>query len=259
MTIRLDDTIVLVTGAAGGIGRAICKSLEAAGATVIASDLVEGSRVPEAQAYFRHDVTSEADWARIAAEISSKYGRLDALVNAAAIVRVASIEETGLEAWRKVQSVNVESIHIGTRAMLPLLKKSGATRPGGASIVNFSSVGGLRGAALASAYCTSKGAVKLYTKSAAIEFGALKYNIRVNSVHPGGIQTEMLQSMMQRYVDLGVAPSLEASAAGINARHPLGRMGRPNEIGGGVVYLCSTAASFVTGSELVIDGGFSAI
>jgi NAD(P)-dependent dehydrogenase (short-subunit alcohol dehydrogenase family) len=259
MTIRLEDTIALVTGAAGGIGRAICQSLKAAGATVIATDLAEAGRVAEAEAYFRHDVTSEADWARIAAEISSKYGRLDALVNAAAIAPVASIEETGLDTWRKVLSVNVESIHIGTRAMLPLLKKSGATRPGGASIVNFSSVGGLRGAALTSAYCTSKGAVKLYTKSAAIEFGALKYNIRVNSVHPGGIETDMLQSMMQRYVDLGAAPSLEACAAGISARHPLGRMGRPNEIGGGVVYLCSTEASFVTGSELVIDGGFSAI
>jgi NAD(P)-dependent dehydrogenase (short-subunit alcohol dehydrogenase family) len=101
--------------------------------------------------------------------------------------------------------------------------------------------------------------VKLYSKSAAIEFAALKYNIRVNSLHPGGIQTEMLHSMMQRYVDLGAAPSVEACAAGISARHPLGRMGTPQEMGGGVVYLCSTDASFVTGSEFVIDGGFSAI
>jgi NAD(P)-dependent dehydrogenase (short-subunit alcohol dehydrogenase family) len=259
MTIRLDDTIVLVTGAAGGIGRAVCQSLDEAGATVIASDLKEGATVPGAAAYHRHDVSSEADWARIAGDIAAAYGRLDALVNTAAIARVASIEETDLAMWRKVQAVNVESIHIGTRAMLELLKTSGRTRPGGASIVNFSSVGGLRGAAFTSAYCTSKGAVKLYSKSAAIEFGALKYNIRVNSLHPGGIRTEMLGSMMERYVELGASPSVEVSAAAIGARHPIGRMGNAEEIGGGVVYLCSTAASFVTGSELVIDGGFSAI
>jgi NAD(P)-dependent dehydrogenase (short-subunit alcohol dehydrogenase family) len=259
MTIKLDDTIALVTGAAGGIGRAVCQALKEAGATVVGTDLADNARVPGTDGYHRHDVTSEADWARIAAAIEGKYGRLDALVNAAAIARVASIEETSLEAWRKLQAINVESVHIGTRAMLPLLKKSGATRLGGASIVNFSSVGGLRGAAFCASYCTSKGAVKLYTKSAAIEFGALKYNIRVNSVHPGGIKTEMLHSMMERYVELGAAPSVEACDAGISARHPIGRMGTPQEIGGGVVYLCSTAASFVTGSEFVIDGGFSAI
>jgi NAD(P)-dependent dehydrogenase (short-subunit alcohol dehydrogenase family) len=259
MIISLHDTIALVTGAAGGIGRAVCQALKEAGATVIATDLADGARIPSADAYFRHDVSSESDWARIAAEVASKYGRLDALVNAAAIAPVASIENTSLELWRKIQAVNVESIHIGTRAMLELLKESGRSRPGGASIVNFSSVGGLRGAAFSAAYCTSKGAVKLYSKSAAIEFGALKYNIRVNSVHPGGIKTEMLHSMMQSYVDLGAVPSVETSAAAISARHPLGRMGSADEISGGVVYLCSPAASFVTGSEFVIDGGFSAI
>jgi NAD(P)-dependent dehydrogenase (short-subunit alcohol dehydrogenase family) len=259
MTIRLDDTIALVTGAAGGIGRAVCQALKRAGATVIGTDLADHTSLPGTDAYRRHDVTSEADWARVAADIGAKYGRLDALVNGAAVARVASIEETTLEAWRKLQAINVESVHIGTRAMLPLLKKSGASRAGGAAIVNFSSVGGLRGAAFCASYCTSTGAVKLYTKSAAIEFGALKYNIRVNSVHPGGIKTDMLHSMMERYVELGVAPSVEAADAGISARHPIGRMGTPEEIGGGVVYLCSTDASFVTGSELVIDGGFSAI
>lgn len=259
MSISVEDSIVLVTGAAGGIGRAICEALSESGATVIASDLMEHASVPGASRYHRHDVTSEADWASIAGVIQGEHGRLDALVNAAGIARVASIEETSLDMWRRVQAVNVESIHIGTRAMLPLLRKSGQTRPGGASIVNFSSVGGLRGAALCAAYCSSKGAVKLYSKSAAIEFGALKYNIRVNSVHPGGIETGMMQLIMQRYVELGAAPSFEAANAAVNARHPLGRMGNPAEIGAGVVYLCSSAASFVTGSELVIDGGFSAI
>jgi NAD(P)-dependent dehydrogenase (short-subunit alcohol dehydrogenase family) len=259
MSINLDDTIVLVTGAAGGIGRAVCRSLKDAGAIVIATDLAERADIPGADDYHPHDVTSEADWDRIAQVVKATYGRLDALVNNAAIAQVASIEELTLESWRKIQAVNVESILLGTRALLELLKISGKTRKGGASIVNFSSVGGMRGAAFTSAYCTSKGAVKLFSKSAAIEFGALRYNIRVNSVHPGGIGTEMLGSMIQRYVDLGAVPSAQVAEAGIIAQHPIGRMGKPDEIGGGVVYLCSTASSFVTGSEFVIDGGFTAV
>jgi NAD(P)-dependent dehydrogenase (short-subunit alcohol dehydrogenase family) len=259
MTIRLDDTIALVTGAAGGIGRAVCQSLKDAGATVIATDLAQDADVPAAAAYYPHDVSREMDWARIAEQVRVRYGRLDALVNAAAIAKVARIEDTSLDVWRKVQSVNVESILIGMRAMLELLRISGKTRKGGASIVNFSSVGGQRGAAFAAAYCSSKGAVKLLTKSAAIEFAALGYGIRVNSVHPGGIATDMLESMMQRYVDIGAVPAREVAEAAIVANHPIGRLGTPEEIGGGVVYLCSSAASFVTGSELVIDGGFTAI
>jgi len=259
MTIKLNDTVVLVTGAAGGIGRAVCRSLKDAEATVIASDLAEHADIAAADLYFRHDVTSEKDWARIAGEIKGKYGRLDALVNNAAIAQVASIESTTLESWRKIQAVNVESVLIGTVAMLDLLKTSGKTRKGGASIVNFSSVGGLRGAAFTAAYCTSKGAVKLFTKSAAIEFAALGYNIRVNSVHPGGIDTDMLLSMMQRYVELGAVESVQVAQAGVVSQHPIGRMGKPEELGGGVVYLCSTDSSFVTGSEFVIDGGFTCI
>jgi NAD(P)-dependent dehydrogenase (short-subunit alcohol dehydrogenase family) len=257
--VQLVDTIVLITGAAGGIGRAVSRALKDAGATVVATDLAAEVDIPGADAYYRHDVTREGDWSHIAGEIAAKYGRLDCLVNNAAIAQVASIEATTLESWRKIQAVNVESILIGTRAMLELLKTGGKTRKGGASIVNFSSVGGLRGAAFTSAYCTSKGAVKLFSKSAAIEFGALRYNIRVNSVHPGGIDTEMLRSMMQRYVDFGAVPSVQVAEAGIIAQHPIGRMGKPEEIGGGVVYLCSTAASFVTGSEFVIDGGFTSV
>ena len=258
MTIRLDDTIALVTGAAGGIGLAVCQALHEAGATVVATDVADTSKVAAAHT-LRHDVTSETDWQRVAGEVQRRYGRLDALVNLAAIAPVASIEDTSIDAWRKVQAVNVDSIVIGMRTLLPLLKISGKTRPGGASIVNFSSVGGLRGAALCAAYCSSKGAVTLLSKCAAIEFAALGYKIRVNSVHPGGIESEMMSSMMKRYVDLGATPSVQAAEAAIVAQHPIGRLAKPEELGGGVVYLCSTAASFVTGSELVIDGGFTAV
>jgi NAD(P)-dependent dehydrogenase (short-subunit alcohol dehydrogenase family) len=259
MTIRLDDTIALVTGAAGGIGLQVCRALTDAGATVIGTDLAERTGLPGARSYYRHDVTSGSDWARIAADLKAQYGRLDALVNIAAIAPVESIEKTTLAEWRRTQAVNVESILIGTQAMLPLLKESGKTRKGGASVVNFSSVGGQRGAAFTAAYCSSKGAVKLFSKSAAIEFGALRYNIRVNSVHPGVLHTGMVRNMMDRYVQLGVAESRAAAESGVAAAHPIGRIGEPEEIGGGVVYLCSSAASFVTGSELVIDGGFTAV
>ena len=129
----------------------------------------------------------------------------------------------------------------------------------GASIVNFSSVGGLRGAAFNAAYCTSKAAIKMLSKCLGAEFAALGYNIRVNSVHPGGIDTNMLGSIMDKYVELGAVPSREAAEEGIRLNHPIGRMGRPDELGGGVVFLCSEAASFVTCAEFLIDGGFSQV
>src|SRR5882724_3245023 len=232
---------------AAALGKALRQgaAMSRAGATVLATDLASEAAVPGAVSYRRHDVSSARDWAQIAIEVRTKYGRLDALVNAAAICQVKSIEETTLEEWRHVQAVNVESMLIGTQAMLPLLKASGKTRKGGASIVNFSSVGGQRGAAFTAAYCTSKGAVKLFSKSAAIEFGMLKYNIRVNSVHPGGIHTPMMHAIIDRYVQLGAVPSREAAEAGVIAAHPIGRLGDPEEMGGGVVYLCPPDPSFV--------------
>ena len=257
MSIHLSDKNILVTGAAGGIGRAICQALTAAGARVVATDLVADGAGIECTRYVQHDVSSAEAWAAVAESVASTEARLDALVNNAAISVVASIEATTLEQWREVQSVNVESVLLGTQAMLPLLKAAAKTNAAGASIVNFSSVGGLRGAAFNAAYCASKTAIKNFSKSAAHEFGALGYNIRVNSVHPGGVDTPMLRSIIGAYVDLGAAPSFEAAEQGVKARHALGRLATPEDIAGGVTYLCSDAASFVTGSELVIDGGFT--
>jgi len=259
MTISLPDTVAVVTGAAGGIGREICKAMRAAGAVVIATDLAAAAPGLDADLYLQHDVTSEADWKRVEAAVRERSGKLDALINAAAISIVTKIEDTPLSEWHRVNAVNVDSIIIGVQTLPPLLKEGGKARKGGASIVNFSSVGGLRGAAFNAAYCTSKGAVKLLSKCMSAEFLALGYNIRTNSVHPGGIDTNMLGSIMDRYVEIGAVPSREVALQGIVANHPIGRMGRPDELGGGVVFLCSEAASFVTGSEFVIDGGFSSI
>jgi NAD(P)-dependent dehydrogenase (short-subunit alcohol dehydrogenase family) len=259
MTIALDNVVAVVTGAAGGIGRELVKALKAANATVIATDLAADAQIEGADHYLKHDVTSEADWQAVAALVQDKYGRLDALVNNAGYSIVTKFEETPLADFHRVNAINVDSIIIGTQIMLPLLKEGGKARSGGASVVNFSSVGGLRGAAFNAAYCTSKAAVKMLSKCLGAEFAALGHNIRVNSVHPGGIDTPMLGSIMDKYVELGAAPSREVAQAAMEARHPIGRMGRPAEMGGGVVYLCSDAASFVTCAEFVMDGGFSQV
>lgn len=141
---------------------------------------------------------------------------------------------------------------------LNLLKAGAQKSKGGASVVNMSSVGGLRGSAFNSAYCVTKAAVQNFSKSAAVEFGMLGYTIRVNSYHPGGVDTPMLKGIMQAYVDLDAASSMKEAQAGIIASHPIGRIADPAEMAGGVVFLCSDASSFMTGSELVNDGGFTA-
>ncbi|HQS70465.1 MAG: short-chain dehydrogenase [Novosphingobium sp. 17-62-8] len=259
MTIALDNVVAVVTGAAGGIGRELVKALKAANAIVIATDLAAEAEIEGADHYLRHDVTSEADWRAVAALVQDNYGRLDALVNNAGYSIVTKFEDTPLADFHRVNAINVDSVIIGTQIMLPLLREGGKARKGGASVVNFSSVGGLRGAAFNAAYCTSKAAVKMLSKCLGAEFGALGYNIRVNSVHPGGIDTAMLGSIMDRYVELGAVPSREVAMQGIVANHPIGRMGRAEEMGGGVVYLCSDAASFVTCAEFLMDGGFSQV
>ncbi|MFM6852983.1 MAG: SDR family NAD(P)-dependent oxidoreductase, partial [Sphingopyxis sp.] len=147
MTIALPDTVAVVTGAAGGIGREVVKAMKAAGATVIATDLPETADHGGADDYVRHDVTNPADWQAVETLAREKYGRVDALVNVAAISIVTRLEDTPLAEWHRVNSVNVDSIIIGVQTLLPLLKIGGQARKGGASIVNFSSVGGLRGAA----------------------------------------------------------------------------------------------------------------
>jgi len=259
MTIALPGVMAVVTGAAGGIGREIVKAMKAAGATVIATDLATSEEVEGADHYLKHDVTSEADWRAVEALVRKNYGRLDALVNNAGYSIVTKFEDTPLSEFHKVNAVNVDSAVIGTQIMLDLLKEGGKARPTGASVINFSSVGGINGAAFNSVYCVSKAAIGMLSKCLGAEFAALGYNIRVNSVHPGGIETPMLRSIMQRYVDLGASPSIEASVQAMNATHPIGRLGKASEMAGGVVFLASEASSFMTCDELVMDGGFTKV
>lgn len=254
----LSGTVSLVTGATGGIGRATVKALRDAGSTVIASDIAAEAAMDAAAEYHCLDVTDEAAWTTLIADIAARHGRLDALVNNAGISVTGSIAETSLAEWRKCQAVNVEGVFLGTRAAADLLRHSGVDRKGGASIVNLSSVGGLKGSAYMAAYCTSKGAVRLFTKSAAAEYAMLGWPIRVNSVHPGGIDTNMMDTIYARYVEAGLFADEQTARATVSAGHAIGRMGEPEEIAAGIVYLCSPGASFMTGSELVIDGGMTA-
>ena len=220
MTIALDNVVALVTGANGGIGREICKAMKAAHAVVIATDMsAEPASGLECDGYIQHDVTSLADWEEIAGYISEKHGRLDALVNNAGISIVTKIEDTPLSEWHRVNAVNVDSAVIGVQTLLPLLKEGGKARAGGASIVNLSSVGGLRGAAFNAAYCTSKAAIKMLTKCMGAEFAALGYNIRCNSVHPAALLTPMWAALR------GTGPDRPARAAEGVRGTPLRRFG----------------------------------
>lgn len=254
----LGGTVALVTGATGGIGRATCQALADAGSTVIASDLAESAEVAGAASYRRLDVTDEGSWQALIAAIEAEHGRLDILVNNAGISVTNAIADSSLAEFRRCMAINVEGVFLGTRAAQALLAKSGADRKGGSSIVNLSSVGGLRGAAYMATYCASKGAVKLFTKSAGVEYAMLGLPIRVNSVHPGGIDTDMMDTIYARYVDGGLFPDMDTARATVSASHAMGRMGDPAEIAAGIVYLSTPAASFMTGSELVIDGGMTA-
>jgi NAD(P)-dependent dehydrogenase (short-subunit alcohol dehydrogenase family) len=259
MTIGLDNVIAVVTGANGGIGRATVAAMKAAGAVVIAADLQPEGAAQDCDRYLSLDVTRPEDWERLRALVESEYGRLDALVHNAGLSIVSRFEETPLAEFHRVNAVNVDSVIIGTQALLGLLIEGGKARRGGAAVVNISSVGGLRGAPFNAAYCTSKAAVAMLSKCMGAEFAALGHKVRVNSLHPGGVDTGMLGGIFQRYVDLGVMPDVDTAIAGTAARHPIGRMGRPEEIAGGVVFLCSDAASFMTCDELVIDGGFASV
>jgi NAD(P)-dependent dehydrogenase (short-subunit alcohol dehydrogenase family) len=254
----LSGTVSLVTGASGGIGRATCKSLAQAGSFVVAADLASDARIAGAAEYYPFDVTDEESWGELIALISSRHNRLDNLVNNAGVSIVNTIAETSLAEWRKCQAVNVEGLFLGTKKAADLLAKSGHDRKGGSSIVNLSSVAGLRGGAAMAAYSTSKGGARLFTKSAAMEYAHLNLPIRVNSIHPGSIDTGMMDDIYRRFVETGLFLDEKTAREAVSGWHPMGRMGKAGEIAEGIVYLCSSAASFVTGSELVIDGGMTA-
>ncbi len=264
---KLEGRVALVTGGLRGIGAAIVERFLAEGAVVLCADL-KAPDDPEAVKaikewgrrahYLQLNVADEAQWERAAAAISRDHKRLDILVNNAGVDGVGPVETISLELWRRVMSVNIDGAFLGVKHLTTLMSASGRKTPGGASIINISSIMGLVGYSETSAYNASKGAIRLFTKAIAIEFAQKRMGIRANSIHPGFVRTPLLDFGMQRWADKGLAPSAQALIDGLDAATPLGRIARPEEIAGPALFLASDDASYVTGAELVVDGGWTA-
>jgi len=254
----LKGRVALVTGAARGIGSATAKALAAKGAKVLVTDLLDGAETASAVggAFVKHDVTSEDDWIAAVAEARKQFGGLDILVNNAGVFVIAPIVAMTLEDFRRVQQINVEGVFLGMKHAIPAIAERAQQWDGGGSIVNLSSVAGINGSALVSAYCASKGAVRLMTKAAALEVAAMK--IRINSVHPGIIDTAMGSQLVEDFAATGAMGGANETRTQLAARHPLGHFGRDTDVANMVAFLASDAAAFSTGSEFVLDGGLTA-
>jgi 3(or 17)beta-hydroxysteroid dehydrogenase len=262
---RVKGKVALITGGAGGIGGATALLLVKEGAKVVITDIDEagGKQVVEdigreggKVIFLKHDVTREQDWKEVIDKTMAEFGRLDVLVNNAGILFHKYIEDTSLEEWRRVMSINLDGVFLGTKHAIGAMKKSG-----GGSIINLSSVAGLVGmVADTLAYATSKGAVRLFTKSIAIQCSKAGHdcNIRVNSVHPGFILTPMLEKVYRKEVER-TGRSFEEIKKARGERAPIGRMGSPQDIAYGILFLASDESQYMTGAELVIDGGYTAV
>ena len=264
---RLEGRVALVSGALRGIGLAIAERYLAERASVVLADLADPgdpavvatlARLGPTASYRKLDVANELDWKQAEIATRALHGRLDILVNNAGIDCTGAVEQLELAAWRRIMSVNVDGVFLGTKTFTPLLADSGRRTPFGSSIINISSIMGLVGYADSSAYNTSKGAVRLFTKSVAIEFATKRTPIRVNSIHPGFVNTPLLQISLQKWVAAGMAGKVQDLIDGIAAATPNGRLAEPAEIAGAAFFLASDDSSYCTGSELVIDGGWTA-
>ena len=254
---RVAGKVVLVTGAGLGLGRASSLLLAAEGAQLVVSDIDETlasnttAEIAEAGGEalaLRHDVSNPEEWLSVMATIEQRFGRLDVLVNNAGIAIARNIEDTTHTEWRHTMAINLDGVFLGCQKGIKLMKKSG-----GGSIINLSSIDGIIGEAELAAYCASKGGVRTLTKAVAVHCAEQRYGIRCNSIHPGYIWTPQTENYLR---DLG---TLEKEKAKALSRHPIGFLGEPSDIAYMVLYLASDESKFVTGSEMVVDGGYLAV
>ncbi len=255
---RLDGKVAFLSGAARGIGGATAKLMASVGAKVAIGDVLDergrqtAKEIGESAIYVHLDVTSEASWAEAMDATVRKFGKIDVLVNNAGIFNGKGVEDASLDDWHKLVAVNLTGVVLGTRAALPHLKKTKG------NIVNLASIAGLVGSQLDPLYSLTKGGVTLFTKSTALEFGRKGYGIRVNSIHPGLIETDMGEkTFVMRAQQQGTNDTEKARQATLGL-HPIGRLGVADDIAKGIVFLASDDASFMTGAGLVVDGGWTA-
>ena len=247
---RLEGKTALVTGAASGIGLQTSIRLAEEGARVMMTDinLEEGLQQAEKlgvnAAFLKLDITEEEEWISVLDETVKRFGRLDILVNSAGMVLIADVEQITLEDWRKVHAVNLDGTFLGCKHGVRVMKEFGA-----GSIINLSSVSGIIGGFNLAAYNSSKGAVRMLTKSVALHCARAGYGIRCNSIHPTFIETPMLESMIRD------SPDPEKARQTLVRQVPLMRIGKPDDVANMIVYLASDESTFVTGTEMVIDGG----
>ncbi len=262
----LKGKIALITGAASGIGAKCVEMMAKSGASVMVTDIDEQLGVKTVNQlkeqgfnidFCRHDVGSQTDWDRAIFATLEKFHGLDILVNNAGIYIGGTLIENNLEQLQRLNKINVESLFLGMKSAVNVMKPGGDAGHGG-SIINLSSVAGLIGVPGHSAYGATKGAARLYSKHAAVEFATLGYGVRVNSVHPGLIDTAMGEQVFQDFVNIGLAATTEDAKNIIQSMTPLKRLGTSEDIAAMVTFLASDAASYITGAEFVIDGGMTA-
>jgi NAD(P)-dependent dehydrogenase (short-subunit alcohol dehydrogenase family) len=248
---QLDGRVGIVTGAASGIGAATARVLAREGAKIVLTDLDDAAGLALAEeiggVYLHHDVTNESEWPAVIAA-AEKFGRLDIMVANAGIGIMGPAIDMTLETWRRQMSINVDGVFLSVKYCIPAMRKAG----NGGSIIMLSSVAGLRGSAGLAGYSATKGAVRLFAKSMALECAQARDGIRVNSVHPGIIATPIWNKIPQRSNAAMDPNQIAANSV------PLGVPGQAEDIANGILFLASDMSSHMTGSELVIDGGLTA-
>ncbi|MFZ4809246.1 MAG: SDR family NAD(P)-dependent oxidoreductase [Hyphomicrobiaceae bacterium] len=264
---RLDGKVALISGAGRGIGAETARRMCEAGARVVLGDIrdEEGRAVVAdivksggTATYVNLDVTSEASWAAAVAAATRTHGKLDILVNNAGIFLGRDFEEASLDDWHRLVAVNMTGVFLGTRVAAPALRDAGRSSAHGSAIVNIASIAGLIGSPLDPLYSMTKGGVTLFTKSTALSFARKGDRIRVNSVHPGVIDTDMgAQTFVRRMAVIG-SNDMDLAREQSIRMHPIGRLGVPEDIALTIVFLASDDARFMTGSALVVDGGVTA-